>query len=188
MTVTILILKQHYGIECIIYLSFCKYFSARLLIPLKWNDYFVLLIKIVNMGKQNSKVIPCCHIEDVWVESGDKVPQQSYNRIVPTEGSLWNWSLLGEQSLLRLFCQRQTLVSPQRLQGLSCSSIINPGEAPSRYSNYSLLKIRRGSGSRLHYSVYELPSWNHLSDFIQCLTNLVHHTNTRLQSSRVNAH
>lgn len=28
---------------------------------------------MVNMGKENSKVIPCWHIQDVWVESSEQV-------------------------------------------------------------------------------------------------------------------
>lgn len=96
----------------------------------------------------------------VWVGSSElgfcNVSRHSYNTTVPAEGPLWNWSSLGEQSFWRFFCQRQTLVSLWRLWGLACSIIINPTEVPCRYSNYSLLKIRRGSGSRLHCRFYEL--------------------------------
>uniref|UniRef100_A0A7N8YGD3 Uncharacterized protein n=1 Tax=Mastacembelus armatus TaxID=205130 RepID=A0A7N8YGD3_9TELE len=48
-----------------------------------------------------------------------------------------------------------------------------------------MLKIRRGAGSQLHYSFYELQSWNHSSACIWFLTNPVHHTNIKPQSSRV---
>lgn len=111
--------------------------------------------------------------------------RQSWDRIVPAEGPLWNWSSLGGQSLLRLFCQRQTVVSLWRLWGLSCSIIINPGEAPSRYSHYSLLKIRRGSGSQLHYRFSDSQSWNHLNYLIWLLTKLAYYTDVGQQSSRV---
>lgn len=55
------------------------------------------------MGKENSQVIPCWHIEDVWVESSEQVPHTVLQQNGPHWSLFVNPVLSGRANITEAF-------------------------------------------------------------------------------------